>query len=79
MGFQDIVIVAIVLTALLYLGRSLWNTWTSRGGCGCGCKQADERPSGASRPTRPIRHPLVTIDSVGLPKRTRPKDDTDRG
>ena len=44
-GFQNLVVLLIVVAAVAYLGRTLWKTFAAKSGCGCAgksCARMDE-------------------------------------
>ena len=64
MDWQLLLVIALVMLALLYLGRQMLRSWRGKGaGCG-GCKCSGSTPTATSTPET-----LIPVDQVRLRRR----------
>jgi FeoB-associated Cys-rich membrane protein len=65
-GWQDLMALGIVFSAVGYLARLSWNALTrkGKGGCGTGCGNCSTRVEAASGPGRPVPDQVVSIGSI---------------
>jgi hypothetical protein len=68
MDWQLFVVIGIVATAVLYLGRQVWTTWQARkSGCGGGCHCSSTAPSNSGKDN--AEH-LIPLEQLTLRRRT---------
>ena len=68
--WQNILVGAVIATAVSYLAYRGWRTLTSSGKSGCGgCDRAGGGSAGESDERAPVIKPLITIDGLESPNR----------
>lgn len=80
MGIQDIIAISVAAAAALWVVRMFTKSFSGESGCGCSAKpSATGESSCSAKPRTGLKqHPLVPLESVGLPNKNPPQEhDTD--